>query len=164
MPNRTLFSILTSELREIKQALPFFVVAFVLAAALGPAVDSLSSGRVVLAATSPISPISPIVTPTALQPPKFLPRSATVPPSTPAAGQGQTSPVITKTPERLTPPTTLPTIEIQAPVQLPTAPPPPPPSPVVAQPPATPPPTLWIVVGLLVVGAIVGALIFFRKE
>ena len=156
MLNRGLSSIIRSECHELRRILPLLVLAFLLAAILGPALSSFAPGRLVLAATSPISPLKPV-------PPKFVPRNQTIQPSTGVTVSHElASPAVTQTPEKVAPPTAAPTIETELPIQAPTPPPPPPP-PIVAQPVASPPPTLWIVVGLLVVGAVVGALIIFRK-
>jgi hypothetical protein len=142
MSNCRLFIFVHSEYREWMRILPFLAVALLLATVLAPTLTSFASGHL----ASPLSPISPV---RRLLPPTFLP---------PATGAAQTSPqAITQTPERVRPNPPV----VETPVQV--QPPPPPPSPAVAQPVASPPPTLWIVVGLLVIGAIVAALIFFRK-
>jgi hypothetical protein len=143
MPSRRLFMFVYSEYRALLRILPVLALALLLGTVLAPTLTSLASVHL----ASPLSPISPVRR--LRLPPTFLP---------PAAGAAQTSPLaITQTPERVRP--TTPAVE--TPVQV--LPPPPPPSPAVAQPVASPPPTLWIVVGLLVIGAIVAALIFFRK-
>jgi len=143
MSSRRLFSFVRSEYRELTRVLPMFALALLLAIVLAPTLSSFASGHLV----SPVSPISPVRK--LRLPPTFLP---------PVAGAAQTSPpAITQTPERVRPISPA----VETPVQV--QPPPPPPSPAVVQPVAGPPPTLWIVVGLLVIGAIVAVLIFFRK-
>jgi hypothetical protein len=144
MSNRRAFSITCFQYRELTHILSLLAVALVLAIVLAPTLTSFASVHF----ASPASPVSPIIRPKL--PPTFLP---------PGAAAATTSQAGTQTPERVRP--TSPAVETPEQVQ---APPPPPPTPAVAQPVAGPPPTLWIVVGLLVIGAIVAALIFFRKS
>jgi hypothetical protein len=150
MPNRRLFSIARAQCYDLAHILPLLAIALILAAILAPTLTSFAAGQF----ASPRSPISPVRQ--RVLPPTFL---------APAAGAAQTpgqlpaGQAVPQTPEKVQ--VTTPAVETPEQVQPP--PPPPPPSPPVAPPVANPPPTLWIVVGLLVIGAIVAALIFLRK-
>ncbi len=147
MSNRRPFGAVRFRYRELIHVLSLLAVALVLATVLAPTLTSFASVHF----ASPASPVSPILRPKL--PPTFMrPRAGALRPTVPAP----TSQAGTQTPEKVQP--TTPAVQTPERVQAP------PPSPVVTEPVASPPPTLWIVAGLLVIGAIVAALIFFRKS
>jgi hypothetical protein len=152
MTNHRLLNLICRECQGIVSTLPFVVLAVICAVTLGPIFISGASPGF----QSPLSPVSPIKSPAEDTHIQLVTPEKVLPPNLRTA-QPEVSPSSSPTPTATA--TVIVEVTQEAPQQIP--------APVIsrdteAEP--TTPPTLWVVIGLLMVGGVVAALIVFKKK